>query len=45
MTRFANKYRLITSTMKTIKIEGDNAYVDATLDELIVIRNSLKFSN
>ena len=27
--------------MKTIKIEGDNAYVDITLDELIVIRNSL----
>jgi len=27
--------------MKTLKIEGDNAYVDITLDELIVIRNSL----
>ena len=27
--------------MKTIKIEGDNAYVDITLDELIVVRNSL----
>ena len=27
--------------MKTIKIQGDNAYVDITKSELIVIRNSL----
>ena len=27
--------------MKTIKIEGDNAYVDLTFEELIIIKNSL----
>lgn len=27
--------------MKMIEIEGDNAYVDRTLNELIIIRNSL----
>ena len=27
--------------MKTIRIEGNNAYVDMTVDELIVIKNSL----